>query len=190
MNEWFQGHFPWIDAMTPFMTCLWLQKMFLEHVKSQVVGGELQCTPDTAVLLASFALQEEFGNHNAVVNPKGFLLSHKVLPDRCAYHSALLKRRHICSSSSLLDSLIADCLLPVSTTPTNTRHKTGKKRLCDFTRITEAWPSWCGLLMLLTRKYACRSIRSKHAHKTQELSLTLCTMWCRTGTKRRWNTCE
>ena len=63
--------------------------MFLEHVKSQVVGGELYCTPDTAVLLASFALQEEFGNHNAVVNPKGFLLSHKVLPDRCAYHSAL-----------------------------------------------------------------------------------------------------
>lgn len=49
----------------------------------QITSGELFCSPDTAVLLASFTLQEEHGNYNAVLNPKGFLANETVLPAQC-----------------------------------------------------------------------------------------------------------
>ena len=58
------------------------QKIFLEHLKAQIVSGGMMCSADTAVLLASFALQEEHGNYNAVLNPKGFLANEKALPDQ------------------------------------------------------------------------------------------------------------
>ena len=70
------------DYITSQIRLLLLQKIFLEHLKAQVTSGELFCSPDTAVLLASFMLQEEHGNYNAVLNPKGFLANAKVLPNQ------------------------------------------------------------------------------------------------------------
>jgi len=58
------------------------QRMFFLQVKEQLLSDEVYCPPETAVLLASYAVQAKYGDYNADVHKAGFLSSDRILPQR------------------------------------------------------------------------------------------------------------
>ncbi|XP_075893706.1 ezrin b [Nelusetta ayraudi] len=63
------------------------QKLFFLQMKECVLGDEVYCPPETAVLLASYAVHAKFGDYNKDVHKRGYLLSERLLPQRvCEQH--------------------------------------------------------------------------------------------------------
>ncbi|XP_028252852.1 ezrin b [Parambassis ranga] len=58
------------------------QKLFFLQVKESILSDEVYCPPETAVLLASYAVQAKFGDYNKEVHRPGYLLSERLLPNR------------------------------------------------------------------------------------------------------------
>lgn len=58
------------------------QRMFFLQVKEQILSDEVYCPPETAVLLASYAVQAKYGDYNSDVHKSGFLSSDRILPQR------------------------------------------------------------------------------------------------------------
>lgn len=58
------------------------QKLFFLQMKECVLGDEVYCPPETAVLLASYAVHAKFGDYNKDVHKRGYLLSERLLPQR------------------------------------------------------------------------------------------------------------
>ena len=56
--------------------------MFFLQVKEQILSDEVYCPPETAVLLASYAVQAKYGDYNSDVHKSGFLSSDRILPQR------------------------------------------------------------------------------------------------------------
>lgn len=58
------------------------QKLFFLQIKECILGDEVYCPPETAVLLASYAVHAKFGDYNKDVHKRGYLLSERLLPQR------------------------------------------------------------------------------------------------------------
>lgn len=58
------------------------QRMFFLQVKEQILSDEIYCPPETAVLLASYAVQAKYGDYNPLTHKPNFLSSDRILPQR------------------------------------------------------------------------------------------------------------
>ncbi|XP_032881287.1 ezrin isoform X1 [Amblyraja radiata] len=58
------------------------QKLFFLQVKENILSDEIYCPPETAVLLASYAVQAKFGDFNMDAHKAGYLTSDRLLPQR------------------------------------------------------------------------------------------------------------
>ncbi|XP_072907763.1 ezrin-like [Hemitrygon akajei] len=58
------------------------QKLFFLQVKETILSDEVYCPPETAVLLASYAVQAKFGDFNLESHKAGYLTSDRLLPQR------------------------------------------------------------------------------------------------------------
>ncbi|XP_063079832.1 ezrin b [Engraulis encrasicolus] len=58
------------------------QKLFFMQVKDGILSDEIYCPPETAVLLASYAVQAKFGDFTKDAHKPGYLTSDRLLPQR------------------------------------------------------------------------------------------------------------
>ena len=58
------------------------QRMFFLQVKEAILNDEIYCPPETAVLLASYAVQAKYGDHSALEAKDGYLVNDRLLPAR------------------------------------------------------------------------------------------------------------
>lgn len=58
------------------------QRLFFLQVKEGILSDEIYCPPETAVLLASYAVQSKYGDFNKEVHKSGYLAGDKLLPQR------------------------------------------------------------------------------------------------------------
>lgn len=56
--------------------------MFFLQVKDAILSDEIYCPPETSVLLASYAVQAKYGDHDKGNHPDGFLKNDRLLPQR------------------------------------------------------------------------------------------------------------
>ncbi|UYV79256.1 RDX, partial [Cordylochernes scorpioides] len=57
-------------------------RLFYLQVKHSILSDEVYCPPETSVLLASYAVQAKYGDHNPETHPAGCLASDRLLPQR------------------------------------------------------------------------------------------------------------
>ncbi|XP_075336157.1 radixin isoform X2 [Odontesthes bonariensis] len=69
------------------------QKLFFLQVKEAILNDENYCPPETAVLLASYAVQAKYGDHNKDVHKPGYLASDRLLPQRVLEQHKLTKEQ-------------------------------------------------------------------------------------------------
>uniref|UniRef100_A0A7N6AJ43 FERM domain-containing protein n=1 Tax=Anabas testudineus TaxID=64144 RepID=A0A7N6AJ43_ANATE len=69
------------------------QKLFFLQVKDSILSDEVYCPPETAVLLASYAVQAKFGDYNKEIHRSGYLLSEQLLPHRVQEQHKLSKEQ-------------------------------------------------------------------------------------------------
>lgn len=60
------------------------------QVKEGILNDDIYCPPETAVLLASYAVQAKYTDYNKDVHTPGYLSSEKLLPQRCVYADILV----------------------------------------------------------------------------------------------------
>uniref|UniRef100_A0A672ZEP3 Radixin-like n=1 Tax=Sphaeramia orbicularis TaxID=375764 RepID=A0A672ZEP3_9TELE len=58
------------------------QRLFFLQVKEGILNDENYCPPETAVLLASYAVQAKYGDYNKDVHKPGYLTHDRLLPQR------------------------------------------------------------------------------------------------------------
>ncbi|XP_013928247.1 PREDICTED: moesin [Thamnophis sirtalis] len=58
------------------------QRLFFLQVKEAILNDDIYCPPETAVLLASYAVQSKYGDFNKEVHKPGYLTTDKLLPQR------------------------------------------------------------------------------------------------------------
>ncbi|KAJ6663224.1 hypothetical protein lerEdw1_010360 [Lerista edwardsae] len=58
------------------------QRLFFLQVKEAILNDDIYCPPETAVLLASYAVQSKYGDFNKEVHKPGYLAGDKLLPQR------------------------------------------------------------------------------------------------------------
>ncbi|XP_073682605.1 ezrin a [Garra rufa] len=58
------------------------KKLFFLQVKEGILSDEMYCPPETAVLLASYAVQSKFGDHLPDSHKSGYLANERLLPQR------------------------------------------------------------------------------------------------------------
>lgn len=58
------------------------RRLFFLQVKEGILGEEIYCPPESAVLLASYAIQAKYGQYNKSVHHPGYLSSERLLPKR------------------------------------------------------------------------------------------------------------
>uniref|UniRef100_A0A2I2ZI76 FERM domain-containing protein n=1 Tax=Gorilla gorilla gorilla TaxID=9595 RepID=A0A2I2ZI76_GORGO len=58
------------------------QRLFFLKVKEGILNDDIYCRPETAVLLASHAVQSKYGNLNKEVHKSGYLAGDELLPQR------------------------------------------------------------------------------------------------------------
>ncbi|KAF7201154.1 ezrin-like, partial [Nothobranchius furzeri] len=63
------------------------RRLFFLQVKEDILSDEVYCPPETAVLLASYAVQAKFGEYNRLVHRPGYLTSERLLPKRVASYT-------------------------------------------------------------------------------------------------------
>lgn len=56
--------------------------MFFLQVKEGILSDEIYCPPETSVLLASYACQAKYGDHDPEKHKPGFLSNDRLLPQR------------------------------------------------------------------------------------------------------------
>uniref|UniRef100_T1ILC8 Moesin/ezrin/radixin homolog 1 n=1 Tax=Strigamia maritima TaxID=126957 RepID=T1ILC8_STRMM len=57
-------------------------RLFYLQVKNAILSDEVYCPPETSVLLASYAVQAKYGDHNKELQKAGFLSNDRLLPQR------------------------------------------------------------------------------------------------------------
>ncbi|XP_076605414.1 ezrin a [Chaetodon auriga] len=67
------------------------RRLFFLQVKEDILSEEVYCPPETAVLLASYALQAKYGEYNKLVNHQGYMSSERLLPKRVLQQHKLSK---------------------------------------------------------------------------------------------------
>ncbi|KAK2530305.1 hypothetical protein Q9233_006282 [Columba guinea] len=58
------------------------QRLFFLQVKEAILNDDIYCPPETAVLLASYAVQSKYGDFNKETHKSGYLAGDKLLPQR------------------------------------------------------------------------------------------------------------
>lgn len=58
------------------------KKLFFLQVKEYILTEEIYCPPETAVLLASYAVQVKYGEFDKTKHQEGYLSSDRLLPRR------------------------------------------------------------------------------------------------------------
>jgi radixin len=58
------------------------QRMFFLQVKEAILNDEIYCPPETAVLLASYAVQAKYGDYNSEEHQSGYLANNRLMPQR------------------------------------------------------------------------------------------------------------
>uniref|UniRef100_A0A672JJT0 Moesin-like n=1 Tax=Salarias fasciatus TaxID=181472 RepID=A0A672JJT0_SALFA len=58
------------------------QRLFFLQVKEGILNDDIYCPPETAVLLASYAVQAKYADYNKEVHTPGYLNSEHLLPQR------------------------------------------------------------------------------------------------------------
>uniref|UniRef100_UPI00398E8F4F radixin n=1 Tax=Pristiophorus japonicus TaxID=55135 RepID=UPI00398E8F4F len=69
------------------------QRLFFLQVKEGILNDEIYCPPETAVLLASYAVQAKYGDFNKEVHKSGYLASDRLLPQRVLEQHKLTKEQ-------------------------------------------------------------------------------------------------
>lgn len=69
------------------------QKLFYLQVREAILTEEIYCPPETAVLLASYAVQAKYGDYNKEVHKPGFLGNDRLLPQRVMEQHKLTKEQ-------------------------------------------------------------------------------------------------
>lgn len=69
------------------------QKLFFLQVKEGILGDEIYCPPETAVLLASYAVQAKFGDYDKEIHRPGYLVQERMLPQRVMEQHKLSKEQ-------------------------------------------------------------------------------------------------
>lgn len=58
------------------------RKLFFLQVKEDILSEEVYCPPESAVLLASYAVHAKYGELNKSAHQPGYLSSERLLPKR------------------------------------------------------------------------------------------------------------
>ncbi|KAI1242002.1 hypothetical protein IHE44_0005514 [Lamprotornis superbus] len=58
------------------------QRLFFLQVKESILNDEIYCPPETAVLLASYAVQSKYGDYSKEIHKLGYLANDRLLPQR------------------------------------------------------------------------------------------------------------
>uniref|UniRef100_A0A8C8DSA3 FERM domain-containing protein n=1 Tax=Oryzias sinensis TaxID=183150 RepID=A0A8C8DSA3_9TELE len=66
-------------------------RLFFLQVKEAILNDENYCPPETAVLLASYAVQAKYGDHSRDVHKPGYLTHERLLPQRVLEQHKLTK---------------------------------------------------------------------------------------------------
>ncbi|KAJ8288716.1 hypothetical protein COCON_G00013750 [Conger conger] len=69
------------------------QRLFFLQVKESILGDEIYCPPETAVLLASYSVQAKFGDYHKSAHNAGYLTSERLLPQRVLEQHKLSKEQ-------------------------------------------------------------------------------------------------
>ncbi|CAN9507817.1 unnamed protein product [Ophioblennius macclurei] len=69
------------------------QKLFFLQVKDGILSDEVYCPPETAVLLASYAVQSKYGDYSKEVHRPGYLGSERLLTQRVLEQHKLSKEQ-------------------------------------------------------------------------------------------------
>ncbi|MGH0114597.1 UNVERIFIED_CONTAM: hypothetical protein FKN15_028498 [Acipenser sinensis] len=69
------------------------QRLFFLQVKEAILNDENYCPPETAVLLASYAVQAKYGDFNTEVHKPGYLTNDRLLPQRVLEQHKLTKEQ-------------------------------------------------------------------------------------------------
>uniref|UniRef100_A0A8C4HG82 Ezrin a n=1 Tax=Dicentrarchus labrax TaxID=13489 RepID=A0A8C4HG82_DICLA len=67
------------------------RRLFFLQVKEDLLGEDVYCPPETAVLLGSYAVQAKYGEYNKSVHQPGYLASERLLPKRVLEQHKLSK---------------------------------------------------------------------------------------------------
>ncbi|XP_034533262.1 radixin-like isoform X3 [Notolabrus celidotus] len=69
------------------------QRLFFLQVKEAILNDENYCPPETAVLLASYAVQTRYGDYSKDVHKPGYLTHDRLLPQRVLEQHKLTKEQ-------------------------------------------------------------------------------------------------
>ncbi|ELW64231.1 Radixin [Tupaia chinensis] len=69
------------------------QRLFFLQVKEAILNDEIYCPPETAVLLASYAVQAKYGDYNKDIHKPGYLANDRLLPQRVLEQHKLTKEQ-------------------------------------------------------------------------------------------------
>ncbi|XP_054049037.1 radixin isoform X2 [Rissa tridactyla] len=69
------------------------QRLFFLQVKEAILNDEIYCPPETAVLLASYAVQSKYGDYSKEVHKLGYLANDRLLPQRVLEQHKLTKEQ-------------------------------------------------------------------------------------------------
>ncbi|XP_063046425.1 moesin b isoform X1 [Engraulis encrasicolus] len=69
------------------------QRQFFLQVKEGILNDDIYCPPETAVLLASYAVQTKYGDYNKDYHVPGYLCRDKLLPQRVLEQHKLTKEQ-------------------------------------------------------------------------------------------------
>ncbi|XP_060626968.2 radixin [Anolis sagrei] len=69
------------------------QRLFFLQVKEAILNDEIYCPPETAVLLASYAVQAKYGDYNKEIHKLGYLANDRLLPQRVLEQHKLTKEQ-------------------------------------------------------------------------------------------------
>uniref|UniRef100_A0A8C6RJS7 Radixin n=1 Tax=Nannospalax galili TaxID=1026970 RepID=A0A8C6RJS7_NANGA len=69
------------------------QRLFFLQVKEAILNDEIYCPPETAVLLASYAVQAKYGDYSKEIHKPGYLANDRLLPQRVLEQHKLTKEQ-------------------------------------------------------------------------------------------------
>uniref|UniRef100_A0A2K6Q7I4 Radixin n=1 Tax=Rhinopithecus roxellana TaxID=61622 RepID=A0A2K6Q7I4_RHIRO len=82
------------------------QRLFFLQVKEAILNDEIYCPPETAVLLASYAVQAKYGDYNKEIHKPGYLANDRLLPQRfLIYFYFLFWRQGLALEDSMMEYL-------------------------------------------------------------------------------------
>ncbi|KAJ7426542.1 Radixin [Willisornis vidua] len=69
------------------------QRLFFLQVKESILNDEIYCPPETAVLLASYAVQSKYADYSKDIHKLGYLANDRLLPQRVLEQHKLTKEQ-------------------------------------------------------------------------------------------------